>query len=49
MPASWSAGAVSVSGAASAGERANGLREQAYRLMAPYLQDEQFFFRGVRG
>lgn len=49
MPASWSAGAVRVSGAASAGERADGLREQAYRLMAPYLEDEGFFFRGVRG
>ena len=48
-PKSWSAGAVSVSGGASAGERADGLRGHAYRLMAPYLRDEQFFFRGVRG
>ena len=48
-PASWSAGAVSVSGCASAAERADGLRGQAYRLMAPYLEDESFFFRGVRG
>lgn len=48
-PTSWSAGAVSVSGASSAGERANGLRGQAYQLMAPYLEDGDFFFRGVRG
>ena len=48
-PRSWSAGAVSVSGAASAEERADGLRGQAYRLMAPYLEDGNFFFRGVRG
>lgn len=49
VPAAWSAGAVRVSGTASAGERADGLRKQAYRLMAPYLEDEGFFFRGVRG
>lgn len=48
-PTSWSAGAVSVSGASSAGDRADTLREQAYRLMAPYLKDGEFFFRGVRG
>lgn len=48
-PTSWSAGAVRVSGSAPAGERADGLRGQAYRLMAPYLEDEGFFFRGVRG
>lgn len=48
-PSSWSAGAVRVSGAAPAGERADCLRAQAFRLMAPYLKDETFFFRGVRG
>ena len=48
-PRSWSAGAVSVTGAASAGERAASLREQAYRLMAPYVEDNRFFFQGVRG
>lgn len=48
-PPSWSAGAVSVSGAAPAGERAGTLRKQAFELMAPYLRDEGFFFRGVRG
>ena len=48
-PRSWSAGAVSVSGAAPASERADGLRGQAYRLMAPYLEDGNFFFQGVRG
>lgn len=46
---SWSAGAVSVSGAVPAGERAGGLREQAMRLMAPYVEDEGFWFQGVRG
>lgn len=45
----WSAGAVSVSGAAPAKERAGTLREQALRLMGPYLRDEEFFFRGVQG
>lgn len=48
LPESWSAGAVRIS-AAPIGERAGDLREQAYRLMAPYLRDERFFFRGVRG
>ena len=48
-PRSWSAGAVSVTGSAPAGERADGLEGQAYRLMAPYLKDERFFFQGVRG
>lgn len=48
-PRSWSAGAVSVTGAVPAGERAASLREQAYRLMAPYVEDNRFFFQGVRG
>lgn len=48
-PPSWSAGAVSVSGAAPAGERASTLRKQAFELMAPYLRDEGFWFQGVRG
>lgn len=49
LPASWKAGAVSVSSSASYGERAAGLREQALRLLAPFLEDRAFFFRGVRG
>ena len=49
LPASWKAGAVSVSASASHGERAAGLREQALRLLAPFLEDRAFFFRGVRG
>lgn len=48
-PSSWSAGAVSVSGAAPAGERAESLRRQALRLMVPYIKDESFCFLGVRG
>lgn len=48
-PTSWTAGAVSVSGGVSAGEQARTLREQAERLMAPYLRDDGFCFRGVRG
>lgn len=48
-PLSWTAGDVSVSGAVSAGERAETLRAQAMRLMAPYVQDERFYFRGVQG
>lgn len=47
--ASWTAGAVSVSGAVPAGERADMLREQAMRLMAPYVRDSGFCFRGVPG
>lgn len=45
----WTAGAVSVTRATPAGERAEALRAQAERLMAPYLRDERFCFRGVRG
>lgn len=48
MPASWKAGAVSVSAAAPAADRAALLQEQAYRLLQPFLQDQSFFFRGVR-
>lgn len=48
-PTSWSAGAVRVTASAPAGERADGLRAQAYQLMAPYLKNERFFFQGVRG
>lgn len=48
-PRAWSAGAVSVSGAVPASDRADTLRDAAYRLMAPYLNDQGFFFRGVRG
>lgn len=46
---SWTAGAVSVTGAVPAGERASALRARAMELMAPYLRDEAFCFRGVRG
>lgn len=45
----WTAGAVSVSGSVPAGERAGTLRAQALRLMGPYLRDDGFCFRGVRG
>ena len=48
-PSSWTAGAVSVSGGSSDGEQADTLRGQAERLMAPYLRDDGFYFRGVRG
>lgn len=48
-PASWSAGAVSVSGGMTAKERIRTLQEQAMGLMAPYVKDEGFAFRGVRG
>lgn len=48
-PASWTAGPVSVSGGLSGPERARGLRELAFRMMAPYLQDEGFCFQGVKG
>lgn len=48
-PSAWSAGAVSVSGAAPAEKRADNLRRQAEELMAPYLRDEGFWFQGVRG
>lgn len=30
-------------------ERSAGLRRQAERVMAPYLEDREFFFLGVRG
>ena len=46
----FSAGDVSVteSGAGAAGG-ADTLRQQAERVLAPYLMDEGFVFRGVRG
>ena len=31
------------------GQEAAALREQAWRLMAPYVTDHQFFIQGVRG
>lgn len=45
---SWSAGAVTVKHGQS-GQGARGLREQAERLMGPYLRDEAFWFHGVKG
>lgn len=48
-PAAWSAGAVSVSGQPSCGQRAQALREQAQRLMVPYVRDDRFCFKGVGG
>ena len=49
IPVSWTAGAVSVKGTESAGQPAETMRAQAERLMAPFLRDETFYFRGVRG
>ena len=49
IPVSWTAGAVSVKGTEGAGQPAETLRAQAERLMAPFLRDETFYFRGVRG
>lgn len=48
---SFTAGSVSV-GAISptdTGTSADRLREQAWRLMAPYTEDQGFCFRGVKG
>lgn len=45
----WTAGPVSVKREGAAGDTARALREQAQQLMAPYLQDESFWFRGVSG
>lgn len=48
---SFSAGSVSVRSRAAAetDTTAGALREQAERLMAPYVEDARFSFRGVRG
>ena len=45
----WTAGDVSVRGRENAGEQAAVYRAQARRLMAPYIEDGEFAFRGVRG
>lgn len=44
---SFSAGNLTIQSADSGGQDA--LRRRALRLMAPYLADEGFVFRGVRG
>jgi len=44
----WTAGAVTVKHGQS-GQGARSLREQAERLMGPYLRDEAFWFHGVKG
>lgn len=47
---SFRAGEVSVSGGGQGGQTASlALREQAERIMAPYVEDEGFVFQGVRG
>lgn len=48
---SFTAGAVTVrqSGGDGALARSRGLREQAERVMAPYVNEQGFAFRGVRG
>lgn len=49
LPETWTAGAVSVKENGTPGRRAAALREQAERLMAPFLRDGDFYFRGIRG
>ena len=48
---SFKAGQISVSGMAAAeiDSAANGLRLQAEMLMAPFIRDDQFCFKGVPG
>lgn len=46
---SWSAGEVSVKRGPDAGTQAAVYRSQAMRLMAPYCEDGEFAFLGVKG
>ncbi len=48
-PVSFTAGEVSLRQETGGGDRLQRLREEAARLMAPYVTEERFLFRGVRG